>query len=503
MKKFFTLIATAFVAMAANAQLITFPVGGSVTEWSNGDFKITATDEANKIAVDANSTYFGTANEYVKYESRMKSGGKSSSKLMLTLTIPTDGTLKIAARTGSNSATDRNIILSQDGADILDKILLESEAAKVMIGEEEKSVYPVLSAPVKAGTATITFPVGSVNFYAFELVAGGSEPTPGGDDQPSGETETYTAISWDGTAYTVAPEFLSIAEDPTKGGIATNAKDGLSVVNFGTANMTAVGVSGTNPKDVQETAAGVFPGWINGWGDVKWDYKNQGDIKYAYIQGSGNPYVEINSEAVITDGEPTGMWRPTYVYYGPKEETVNDKSYKKSLPVNGTYFKFTPKTNGKLCVKMWANKGNHNTFVMEESTLELISYTVEGYINGQNEVVGKNEDGSDINAKKWLSNDEIKAIHDASSNAENPYVIGAGNQPFWGNIIINVEAGKTYWLLQASSQIGFQGYEFTVADGIQDVIAAPAAKVMKTIKNGKIVIINGNNTYNVAGQLVK
>lgn len=475
MKKFFTLIATAFVAMAANAQLITVPVGGSVTEWSNGDFKITATDEANKIVVDANSTYFGTANEYVKYESRMKSGGKSSSKLMLTLTIPTDGTLKIAARTGSNSATDRNIILSQDGADILDKILLESEAAKVMIGEEEKSVYPVLSAPVKAGTATITFPVGSVNFYAFELVAGGSEPTPDPTPgEPTGAKETYVAVSNVDGAWVAADVFANAV-----------IANGESTVKFGTDNMDVVAVGGTTAKDVYQDAGTDFAGWTE-WNDVKWDVKNQGDINYGYIVGTGVAATSFSAEEVLDEGNRTGHYRPTYVYY--------EADGSKGLPTSGLYYKFTPKANGKLSVGIWSNKGNRSTFFAEESTKQAVKYTVEGYINGQN-----NEEGQ----KRWLTNDEIVAIHDASSNAEKPYIIGAGNQPFFGNVIVSVEAGKTYWLFQDSSQIGFQGYEFTVADGIQDVIAAPAAKVMKTIKNGKIVIINGNNTYNVAGQLVK
>lgn len=35
---------------------------------------------------------------------------------------------------------------------------------------EEKNVYPVITVEAKKGDVAITYPVGSINFYAFELV---------------------------------------------------------------------------------------------------------------------------------------------------------------------------------------------------------------------------------------------------------------------------------------------------------------------------------------------
>ena len=155
-----------------------------------GDPKVPATFSANglvlavvdtdgKMAVDANSQYFGTADSYQKYDKRLKSGGKSSSKNNLTLTLPSDGTLKVYARTGSSSATDRNVILTQDGTELINKIVLESEAVTVgMVGDDgnakDTKVFPVISVPVKKGDVAITYPVNSINFYGFELVAAGT-----------------------------------------------------------------------------------------------------------------------------------------------------------------------------------------------------------------------------------------------------------------------------------------------------------------------------------------
>ena len=148
-------------------------VGNAAAEYKNGDFVLSVTDTDGKIKVDANDAYFGTADAYEQFSYRMKSGGKSSSKNALQLTIPADGTLKVYARTGSNSAEDRNLVLTQDGAELYNQIVKEADAALVTIGENEKKVYPVISVAVKAGTVDVTYPVGSMNFYGFEIVTAG------------------------------------------------------------------------------------------------------------------------------------------------------------------------------------------------------------------------------------------------------------------------------------------------------------------------------------------
>ena len=174
MKKIFTLIAAVAFAASASAQVISFDTKydkGSVPgSFANGDLVLTVTDTDGKLAVDANSAYFGTSESYVSFDYRLKTGGKSSSKNNLTLTLPVDGTLKVYARTGSNGATDRNVILTQNETELANKIVSESEAGKVTIGEKENNVYPIITVEAKKGDVAITYPVGSMNFYAFELV---------------------------------------------------------------------------------------------------------------------------------------------------------------------------------------------------------------------------------------------------------------------------------------------------------------------------------------------
>lgn len=142
--------------------------------FSNGGVVLTVIDtDASKQAVDANTAYFGTVDAYQSFGYRLKTGGKSSSKNSLKLTVPADGVVKVYARTGSNSDNTRNIVLTQNDNELLNVILNEEDAAKATIDGEEKNVYPVYSTNVAAGDIAITYPVNSINIYALEFVVGG------------------------------------------------------------------------------------------------------------------------------------------------------------------------------------------------------------------------------------------------------------------------------------------------------------------------------------------
>ena len=161
----------------ATPEMIAFTDGdtaGDGVVFSKGEFKLTQVDKDAKTAIDGNSTYFGTADNYQKFTHRLKTGGKSSSKNSLTLTIPSDGTLNVYVRTGSNSATDRNLVLTQDGTELYNKVVQESDAITVTMGEKDNNVYPVISVEVKAGEVAVGYPTGSLNFYGFEFIAGTS-----------------------------------------------------------------------------------------------------------------------------------------------------------------------------------------------------------------------------------------------------------------------------------------------------------------------------------------
>ncbi len=175
MKKFFTLIAAVAMAASVNAQKLTFDAYVAQTvpaAYSADGLVLTVNNAGNKFAVDSNSQFFGTADSYVQFKSRLKSGGKSAANNGLTLTLPSDGTVKVYVRSSSSSAS-RTVTFSQNGTDLLKQEVTDSKAIKTTIEEEEKSVFPVYSFDAKKGDVTITYD-GGANFYSFEFISGGA-----------------------------------------------------------------------------------------------------------------------------------------------------------------------------------------------------------------------------------------------------------------------------------------------------------------------------------------
>jgi hypothetical protein len=163
------------------ANKITFGTDGNLvdlaTKYNGNGFILKRIDSGGKHAIAANNAWFGDATAQVKHTSQLKVGGKSSSSNALTLTIPTAGYLNICVRTGSSGATDRNLVLTQNGTELYNKVVQEADKATVEIESNKSeenptgatSVYPIITVPVVAGTVQIGYPVGALNFYCFEL----------------------------------------------------------------------------------------------------------------------------------------------------------------------------------------------------------------------------------------------------------------------------------------------------------------------------------------------
>ena len=218
MKKIFTLLAGVLLVMGAQAQTITWDAvaaKGSFNGKSFGEgFVLTCTDSDGKQAIDKNDAYFGDATTQVKFTYRLKTGGKSSSKNALSLTIPSSGTLRVYARTGSNDATDRNLVLTQNGTELVNKVLLESEAVVVNMDERisdenptgETKVYPIIETQVTAGIVAVTYPTNSINFYGFEFESDGSVVVP---------LDPTPATTWDFTKELGTDDAANLAADAT------------------------------------------------------------------------------------------------------------------------------------------------------------------------------------------------------------------------------------------------------------------------------------------------
>lgn len=307
----------------------------------------------------------------------------------------------------------------------------------------------------------------------------------------------------------LAPEFAAAAGED--GGVANNAANGQSIITMTAGKATVTAVGGTTPANAdgggqQITIGDVIDAdkhiykvaTVEAWNDIKWDKKNQGDIDFWYVAGTGNPYVQMNAVENSKDDVWQGNYKADYVYYEPDGSV--------GMPVTGLYYKFTASAKGAFKVKVWANKGNRKTFVVNAATKKAERLLASGYINGVNDADGK---------KKLLSVEQVDSVHhiyiygnyetalakgkaddqtqeefdakmaemkaEADKQAiERQYVIGNGNQNFWGWLTFDVEAGEEYWVFQHSSQIGFGGFEFHEGKTAEDLIGGIEAAYVYT-----------------------
>ena len=149
-----------------------------------GEFTLKCTDTDNKLKTTANTATFGTVEANKAYNFRLQTGGKSSNKNSMELTVPADGQLRIAVRTATATDLTRTLVLAQGTDTIYNNIVTDNDT----VADHSPRIFNYVYADVKAGKVAVTYPVNGVNFYAFAFKAGEVvPPTP----QP-GDTLTCT-----------------------------------------------------------------------------------------------------------------------------------------------------------------------------------------------------------------------------------------------------------------------------------------------------------------------
>lgn len=258
----------------------------------------------------------------------------------------------------------------------------------------------------------------------------------------------------------------------------------MSVVNFSTTNVTGTHTSGpiAGYKDAETTP--LEPIVDNTWGNMsKKDLSKDGSVApIYYVQGKGNPVnlEKVTFEEVVTDGSPTGTYRAYWdnSYYAPDGSA--------GLPKNGTYVTLSSKVAGMMKVTVWINKGSRDVYVVKGSDAKALALGTEviasGYINGQNNDVAE---GPLAGYPRFQDNIASKGAEGADA-----YVVGAGNQAFWGYLTFIAQPNETYYIFNKNTQIGFGGFEFEAGvTGISDVTVNAGVDANAPI-------------YNLAGQRV-
>ena len=254
----------------------------------------------------------------------------------------------------------------------------------------------------------------------------------------------------------LAPEFAAVAGED--GGVANNASNGRSVITITKGQATCTAVGGTTPApntEIGGDALQIVPGaciegtentyevaQVDAWNDINWGIKTQSDIDFSYVTGTGTPYVQMLCVQNSKDGELIeNSYSTDYFYYKP------DGSW--GLPMSGLYYTLKATATGAFRVKVALDKGIHDTYVVNTSTMKAERVLASGYIDGVNDGEGN---------KKLLAYDEVEAMNEEMGE-DYQYVIGNG-EAFWGWLSFDAQEGETYWLFQKDAQIGFGGFEF-------------------------------------------
>lgn len=261
----------------------------------------------------------------------------------------------------------------------------------------------------------------------------------------------------------------------------------MSVVSFSTTNVEGTHTSGPVAGYIDAEIPPLEPKVDNTWGNLQ--KKDLSNIEKGgtvapiyYVQGKGNPVnlEKVTFEEVVTDGSPTGMYRAKWddAYYAPDGSA--------GLPKNGTYVTLKSKVAGKMKVTVWINKGSRDVYVVKGSDAKALALGTEviasGYINGQNNDVAE---GPLAGYPRFQDNIASKGAEGADA-----YVVGAGNQAFWGYLTFIAQPNETYYIFNKNTQIGFGGFEFEAGvTGISDVTVNAGVDANAPI-------------YNLAGQRV-
>ena len=471
MKKIFTLIATALVAMGASAQSWNFS-DWEVKEYTepaevNG-LKINAADN-KKISIDENSK---TVDE-VTYTKRLKFGGTgSATSRNIGFTAAGAGTLKVILTSGSSSE-DRTLGVSLGETEI--------GTATAKGGVVEAATIDITG----AGEVTIYSKTSGINLYLVEFTPAGGPIVIDTDKWDASTIDLATNISERENSNPNLKKVPSVypGEAPAEEQIIADGTAPLILKDYiftvKSPNVTLTGVSTPNspnadgeqdePWRIGSTNANQFLNldacpvkFEGGYLQAKTGNPSLGAVEYFFTNSDsktvGPRYVETNT-----------YWTPDCG----------------KLPVKGEYFEVSFAQAGTFVAGLFIQRPTSNLYIIDKATTQLLApsaITIAGYNN--NNTVKPAEDAD--------AYQPMKVNDDYTISFANPdYTINAGKQVF-GHVSFNVEAGKTYLMLNPKNQLGIYGFQFTPGGDPSGV---------ETIKTEKVWNADAP-MYNLSGQKV-
>ena len=119
--------------------------------------------------VDANTARFAN-DSTIQYTQRIKAKSKSNT---ISIACPEAGTLTFGVRSGSNSDVTRTLVATQNGAELYNQLVLESDTLEHGKGAPRAYLTHEVTVPA-AGEVTVTMPTGNLNYYFISFSNGQS-----------------------------------------------------------------------------------------------------------------------------------------------------------------------------------------------------------------------------------------------------------------------------------------------------------------------------------------
>lgn len=552
MKKLFSIFAAVLFAgsmMAADWAEIKFTAATAAGVFNDsvfeaGDFKLTCVDTDNsKLKTTANNCVFGTSEEdKVQYEFRLQTSGKSSAKNALNLTIPADGQLRIAVRTGSSSDETRTLILTQGETELYNQVVKDADT---IVGITNPKIFKFITVDVKAGEVAVAYPINAVNFYSFAFKAA---------DEPAETGCAWDELAWigDGSPEQIfgsqfkvcvgdpAPNvvniqkpgfaaesgiYMTFAADPFNSvsleenqyavqgagmviylSALTQKENEITVVaNEVTYEFTIYNDKGEEaPVEINITSGVVY----NEYYDMLWQVIAADDIYTIGLAGFLNEGGTAAGTYELGDlyTEACGM------YYGSSE-----------LEITAAHITVVVGEDGSITVDGTLVAGEETysihlvyTKPTAETTVELTVAEAEldtEYLEDEEDpefgVMGEDESG--VYVQLYIYNDKVEGDY-TKEYLDNEYsAIWLTDDDvvsiYTADIKITRE-GNVYTVKADLLCYNNTLYKVTMTAEVEDEPtsvdnAAVAAKILKAIENGNVVIKTNNTKFNVGGQVIR
>ncbi len=454
MKKIFTLISMALMAIGVNAQT-------TIYSWESPDGTAVETGgTAVGNGADEASVNYKNGDYYTIRLSSKKANIESDNvTITLNEALAAGDIISLTAYIKKDESREASAYF-----DFSADVTAESE----LFGDNEN-----IGLSGAIGTKTVTVPDGAAGIKTFKMARGKSGTNifitkltitrAGGGGGGTTEAEKWNAGGLDLTTVTSAANTTATLKkvetvynlpegaQPDEATVKADATAALELNDYtftaSTTNVTLTGVSTPN-SGTAEAEIWKFAGADN----VKLSAANLGD----------ECLVEFDNQYVLAGNGNPGLATYEYYFTNSDGDPVGPRYYETywtdgcgSAPLKGCYYKFDSKAAGNLIIGFFLNKNlaSNPLYIVDAATntrLASSAIKVQGFRQNCNFEV---EQGGTTKLSTYTLDDNGFIVI--------PDGIGGGtNRPLFGYITIDVAAGGQYYLFSPKSQMGIYGFQF-------------------------------------------